>query len=258
MKKMLLSIGIGAVVLISALLAFLWYVGYKADACRKGEGQEGIAACTRVMRFSRNPTLPLFKRSGLYIKEGRLKEALADLSEIGRLVESGRSQMPAGVIANSYSMIASHSLKSGDYTEALRLTDLAIQAGAPSSAVYFQRAAAFSGVGKYADALSCMQESERLGDTSEGRHLMFGVLHAALGEHQKAYERFKTAERFTAGRENIAKLDQKLGLTCIALGRYREGLEYLKRAKASGASCEDCPAAIVAAQNALQPRKKSR
>lgn len=262
-KKRKIMIAVGALLGLTAagLVAGKLMVGSKAEACRGGEGEAAIAACTWII--AKVPPAVLSRsgyrvyRAGKYHAAGRDAEAVADLEAVLAAGASGEAKTPETEDLTLYENLALYNEAAGKRAEALKYADLALQKGSGLPELHVMRARDLLASGKYTEALADLQLAEKQQFSSAALYITKGAIHRNLGEYEKAYVALSMAVPMSVSPGDAAAVGKELGLVCYKMRKYKEALGYLKKAQASGAPCPECPPLIAELEKAAQPKAAS-
>ena len=256
MKKVLRVIGIGIGVAAVLFFVFRFFAAKNWQTCMQGEDQVAIEACTFRIKYLPNDLVKisaLMFRSEHYQKKGLVKEALADMYAMVAIIEKGGVRMSARTIGPVYDRLVLLNSMLGNFEEALRFSELSIKNDPGQALSYVRRASALLSFNKYSAALSDLDKADSLGYKDRTLYFLRGMAYRGLGAYEQSYRSLKNAEALNNVPQEAPVLNAQLGLACFALKRYDEALPYLKNALAAGVPCDECPAALAAAEKALLP-----
>ena len=127
-----------------------------------------------------------------------------------------------------FEFIADQYIDKSQFSNALQACEIALRQHPNSTIVKIKKAQIYLSQLKVPKAIHLLKQLEEIENTNPDVMMMLGTCHNMKGEHHRATEYFKKAEKFAF--EDRDELLYNIGISFIQTGAYGEALSYLKKA----------------------------
>jgi tetratricopeptide (TPR) repeat protein len=129
---------------------------------------------------------------------------------------------------SDFEFIADQYIDKSQFSNALQACEIALRQHPNSTIVKIKKAQIYLSQLKFPKAILLLKQLEELENTNPDVLMMLGTCHNMKGEHHRAAEYFKKAEKYAF--EDRDELLYNIGISFIQTGAFDEALSYLKKA----------------------------
>ncbi len=129
---------------------------------------------------------------------------------------------------SDFEFIADQYIDKSQFSNALQACEIALRQHPNSTIVKIKKAQIYLSQLKVPKAIHLLKQLEEIENTNPDVMMMLGTCHNMKGEHHRATEYFKKAEKYAF--EDRDELLYNIGISFIQTGAYSEALSYLKKA----------------------------